>query len=455
MYMQALLSCVKNVTNVTEWNSLLLNIALLVNPSTEFVTQLESLITANTVRDSKSLLLVYGALASRADSGLQSEMVAFMNDRLRESVERNADVIALINALGNTGSPQIVDILLDFIGYDDIDVQVTAINAMRKQTENVNVLSTFLDILHTPPPNVQVVGAIANTLIKGLELSGVSNVQLALALADALVSSSKTLNNDYISELVSYYLHQLSQHSTRASRRLRRDINVGNWRSSGAEYNMIASYKVRQEDGVNYPIQSAYLWSKQIGVKTFNMQVAAGVFTGANSGGNRTKIFGREVAKVNVFGKTATAMEVEVLRTQTSYGDVHKAVYVTMGEYVLLDFEAFSDEQLIPSLQGSDTEYPVFEFSWESFVTVATVTTRMVTYAQMSSYFRLDVRVEKEENAFTSEGYFSPFLTVRVEGSSTFDVVCAPFVDSVVGCILYRCNLLTHIWQVKVLHETF
>ena len=435
--MQVLLSCVEDVSNATEWNSLLLNIALLVNPSTLFVTQLQSLITTNSARDSRSLLLVYGALASRADSGLQSEMVAFMNDRLQESVECNDDVIALINALGNTGSPEIVDILLDFIGYDNnIDVQVTAINAMRKQTGNVHVLSTFLDILHTPDQNVQVVGAIANTLIRAVELSGVADVQVALDLADALVSSSKTLNNDYISELVSCYLHQLSQHNVRVSRRLRRDINPGNWMSSGPEYNVIASYDARQEDGVNYPIQSAYLWSKEVGIRNFNMQVVAGVFTGANSGGDRTKTFGRAVAKVNVFGKTVTAMEVEVVRTQRSYGDVNRVVYVTVGEFVLLNFEAFSDDEVMPSLHGSDTEYPIFEFSWESFVTVATVTTQMVTYTQMGSYFGIDVWVDEEQNTFTSEGFFSPSLTVRVEGSSTFDVVCAPFGDSVVSCIL-------------------
>ena len=430
MHIQALLSCVEAVTNATEWNSLLLNIALLVNPSTEFITQLQSLITTNSLRDSNSLLLVYGALASRADPSLQNEMVAYMNDRLQEKTECNDDLIALINALGNSGSPQIVDILLDFISYEDIDAHVTAINAMRKQTGNVHVLSTFLDVLQAQDSNARVVGAIANTLIKGVEVSGVANVQVALALADALVSSSKTLNNDYINELVSYYLRQLTQHNVRVSRRLRRD--VGNWMSSGSEYNMIASYEARQEDGIDYPTHSAYLWSKQVGVKNFNMQVAAGIFTGASGGGGKTKILGRAIAKVNTFGESVTAVEVEVLRTQTSYGDVHKVVYVTVGGYVLLNFEAFTDDQELPSY-GSDTEYPVLEYSWESFVTVATVTTQMVVYSQMSSYFELHARVEEEQNSFTSEGFLTPSLTVRVEGSSTFDVVN---VDSVVSCIL-------------------
>jgi hypothetical protein len=131
-----------------------------------------------------------------------------------------------------------------------------------------------------------------------------------------------------------------------------------------------------------------------------------------------------------------TAVEVEVLRTQTSYGDVHKVVYVTVGGYVLLNFEAFTDDQELPSY-GSDTEYPVLEYSWESFVTVATVTTQMVVYSQMSSYFELHARVEEEQNSFTSEGFLTPSLTVRVEGSSTFDVLGTQGETSLNGVVGY------------------
>lgn len=413
----------EDVTNATEWNSLLLNIALLVHPSIEFVTQLESLIAADTVRDSSSLLLVYGALASRADPALQEDMVNYLHIHLQQSADSYTDLINLINAMGNSGSVQIIDILLDYIDHEVVDIQVAVINAMRKQTYNSRVLATFLEILKDPNPNTRVVGAIANTLIKGLETSSVGDVQVTLAITNALISSSKTLNNDYINELVAYYISQLQQRDGRVSRRLRRSLRRSNWMSSGPEYNMIASYEARQNDGVNYPTHSGYLWSKQIGVKNFNLQVASGVFTGAGSNDGKHKIFSKTLAKVNAFGKSETVVEVELLRNQTFYGDVQKELYVTVGGYVLLSFESFTDDEESPPSFGGDTEYPILDFRWKLFVTIATLNAHIAVYSQMKSYINIDADIRNQHNSYRVGGLFFPLLTVRVEGSSTFDVV--------------------------------
>lgn len=411
-----LLSCVEDVTNVTEWNSLLLNIALLSHPSVECVMQLQSLIS---VKDSSSLLLVYGALASRADPSLQEDMVDYLRVQLQQSAD--SYTIHLINALGNSGSARMIDILLDFIDYESLDIKLAVINAMRKQTDNSRVLATFIEILKAPNPNTRVIGAIVNTLIKGLETSSTSDAQATLAIANALISASKTLNNDYINELVSYYISQLPRHGVRVGRRLRRSVN--NWVSTGPEYNMIASYEARQEDGINYPIHSAYLWGRKIGVRNFNLQVASGMFTGAGDVDGKHKVFGKTLAKVNAFGESATAMEIELLRNQSFYGSVYKALYMTVGGYVLLNFEAFSDDEASPSSFGRGIEYPILEFNWEIFVGVATVNAHIIIYSHTSSDFDIDASVMYELNSYAVEGLLAPSLTVRVEGSSTFDVV--------------------------------
>lgn len=411
-----------DVTSEAELNTLLTNIALLVKPNYQFVTRLQSMIDVGSVRDTNSLLLVYGALASRADFDLQTQMVAYLSGRLQESTPDKDEMIALINALGNSGSSQIIDSLLNIIDDDNIDIQLMVINALRKQTNSARVLATFLDILKSNDPNPKIIGAIINTLISGLETLGVADVEATITIARALVSSSRALENSYIDEILSYYLNQLRELGVNTGRRLRRGAN--NWMQSGTEYNIIASYEARQEDGVTYPTHSAYLWSQQIGVNNFNLQIAAGMFTGASESGSEQKILGRMVGRVNIFGHLATAVEIEVLRTLSLSDDVvHKVVYVTVGGYMLLHFEAFTDDKTAPATFDSGTEYPLLEFNLQSFVGVATVATQVVVYAQLDSYFEVDAISSGQPNSFYTNGMFSPSITVRIEGSSIFDVV--------------------------------
>lgn len=437
--MQALLSSLRSVTDQAEWNGLLLNIALLTTPDEHFVEQLETLINTQHVRDTNSLLLVYGALASRAEHDLQTQMVTFLSERLQEPTTNEEDLINLIHSLGNSGSDLMVDSLLSYINHASVAVQVATINAMRKKTNDDRVQAAFLAILKSPHPPVNIIGAIANTLIKGLEESGIGNKQKALVLANALISSSKSLDNEYIEGLVSYYLAQLRQQDMTGGSRLRRDSD--NWMTSGNDYDMIASYEDRQQDGATYPNYRAHLWSKQIGVRDLNLQVAAGMFTGAGAETGEHKVFGKTVAKVSAFGESTTAMEVEVLRSQSADRDVHKIVYMTVGGFVLLNFEAFSDEEEAPMSYLKDTEYSILTFDWEVFVGVATVNVEISIYAQLFSYFETEYIMEPEQNAYAVNGLLSPTLRIRAEGSSTFDVVsfiydCLASIFSYTICLL-------------------
>ena len=412
----------RDVANVTELNVILMNIALLLNPTRNFATQLQSLIDGDFERDTSPLLLMYGALASRADPSLQTEMVAYLIHRLQESTGDEKDKITLIIALGNSGSSEIIDCLLGIIGNANIEIKLAVINALRKQTNSARVLAAFLDILSSNDPDPRIVGAMINTLIIGFESSSVTDVEATLTIARALLSSSRALQNSYIDELLSYYLNLLRELDTSTDRRLRRDTDK--WMQSGTEYNMIASYEDRQEDGVAYPSHSAYLWSQQIGVKNFNLQVASGMFTGATESGDESKILGRTVGRVNAFGHSTTAVEIEVLRSQSPIGDnVHEVVYLTVGGYVLLNFEAFAENKSAPNSFGGGTDYPVLKFELESFVSIATVTSRMVVYAHLESSFGVDGIVFDQPNSYYTRALLSPYLTVQMEGSSTFDVV--------------------------------
>ena len=417
---QALLSCLEKVADTTEWNTLLVNMALLLTPGSEFVARLESLLQTETARDPHSLTLAYGALASRADPGLQNRMVAYLVSRL-QSARSTDDVVVLIHALGNSGSSQTTDILLGLLHSDTADIQMAAINALRKHTIDVRVTNAFLEMLGSENQSVSVVSAIVDVLVKGMESSGATDVQASLAYARALASSARTLNNSHITELVTHYFRQLQQYDQNTHRRLRRE--VGNWDFAGREYDMIASYEAREEDRARYPRNSGYLWSQQLGVTGFNLQVAAGMFTGASESGKESKILGRVVAKVNAFGKTLTPVEVAVLRSTTSGGGVQKLVYVAVGGQVLLNSKAFNDNMLLPTLFGRGTKLPVMDCKMELFVGVATIYTHMVVYAHLDSSFRVNGVNASNKSSFNTRAFLSPSLTVRMQGSSKFNVV--------------------------------
>ena len=419
--LQALLSCLEYVRDSTAWNALLVNIALLATPSSDLVAKLEELLKPGAVGDSTSLILVYGALASRADHELQSRMILYLSSCLQESTGDTDNSIALIHALGNAGSSQTITLLLGIIDNDDLAVQLATVTALRKHTCDVRVVTTFLGILGSSNTSASIVGAIASVLTKDVETSGVTDVDISLAYAKALVSSSRTLNNSYTSELVGHYLHQLERYDVRIYRRLRRD--VGNWAWDGHEYNMIASQKARHEDSEKYPKNCGYLWSRQLGVRDFNLQVVAGMFTGATENREESKIQGRVVARVNVFGKSLTAVEVDVLRNDKFGSGVRKLVHVTVGEYVLLNSEASTDSKQLPNSLAKGTEYPVEEIKMELFVGVATVETHFVVYAHLDSAFRVNGVDTGNENIFFSRGFLSPSLKIRIKGSSKFSVV--------------------------------
>jgi hypothetical protein len=416
---QALLSCLEKVTDTNEWNSLVVNIGLSVIPTSGFVARLESLLRSGTEMDSNSLVLMYGAVASRADARLQSHMVVYLTARVQKHTEDTDYTVVLIHALGNTGSYQMTDILLSLLDDDRVDVEVAAINALRKQTSNTRVKRVFLKMLRSRNQTASIVSAIANTLVKSIEASGVTDVQTSRAYARALVYSSRALDNSYISGLVTFYLHALEKHDPSVGTRLRRE--AGNWGVAGEEYKMIASYKDREEDGVKYPKNSAQLWSRQLGVEGFNLQVAAGMFTGASESGKERKIFGRAATRVNAFGYTLDPVEVEALRIHDGSG-VKKRILVGVGGNVLLSSNATTDgTQLLTSFWGPNILQ--LEESMVLFVGVAKIDIRLNVRVHLNSSFNVNRVDTNNTNTFLTAASLSPSVKVSMRAFSQFNVM--------------------------------
>ena len=410
IYQQALLSCLEKVTDTTEWNTLVVNIGLSLTPTTGFVARLELLLNSGTVMNLNSLLLMYGATASRADVELQQHMVAYLTAQLQEHTGNTEYTVTLIQALGNSGSSQIVDILLGLINSDDrVDVQVAAISALRKRAGDSRVKRVFLEMLRSRNQSATIVSALTNTLLKSI---GTVNGQTSLVYARALEYSSRVLNNSYISGLVNLYLHTLQKHDPRLRIRLRRD--TGNWGLAGGEYKMIASYEDREEDSATYPKNSGHLWSRQLGVQGFNLQVAAGMFTGASESGKKSKILGRGVARVTSFGYALELVEVEVLREQDDGDSVKKHVLVSVGGYN-------SDTELPSSSSGPDILEA--EENMELFVGPAKIDIHWDVHVHLDGPLRVNEVDTNNTNTFLAQVSLSPSVKVRMHASSQFNVV--------------------------------
>ena len=189
--------------------------------------------------------------------------------------------------------------------------------------------------------------------------------------------------------------------------RLRR--HTGNWMEAGHEYDIIALQESRQEDAASYPIHKAHLWSKHIGVQDLNLQVAAGIFSGVDPTTNKNKVFRKTIAQVNVFGQSASAMDIEVSRSQSAYDEIQRVVFVAVGGYVVMNSQTFSDEEPIPTLYNRIPN----KFDWELFVSGATVNIQIALYVQISDIFEILADFDPEQTSYTVESVLSPPLTVR------------------------------------------
>ena len=415
---QALLLSLEHVTDNAEWNSLLLNIALLSTPNKPFTLQLETLINSQHNRNTQFLLLAYGAIASRAQSDLQLHMITFLRSRTQISTTDEKNLINLIHSLGNSGSHEVVPFLLDYTNHSNMEVQVAAINALRKTTDNEQVQAALLALLKNPDVPAGLVGAIASTLVKGLDESEMSTKRQTISLKKAIITASKGQDNLYMQRNVNRYLDEMHQRYTRLSRSYKLSWSIGD-----PKYDVIATHESRQRDEKIYSNHASNLWEKEMGFEEFNLQIAVGLFSGTGAVAGEHKMLGKAEAKVKAFGEPTTAMEIEVLRSQSADEEIYRRVYLCIGGFVLINFEAFSDDEIAPSSYIKDTEYNILKVDWEMFVLVGTVNIEVSVFASVVGLFEAGKDEDLERNMYRVEGVFSPELTIRAEGSSVYDVV--------------------------------
>ena len=251
-------------------DSITVQIATVFNAHIVFVRSLEQLL-AKSMRESQEesfgLLLSFGALASNAKPEVEYEVTSFLLG-LQETLAPmyatdTAGLVHLILAMGNTGSVNVVNDILNYINSDVKEIQQASIRALLKFTHLEVVRRSLADVLDTHPDEETVV-LITHTIVKGHGYLEDHNIEISpednYLLIQSLVSAVLKFNNTELTMLVVRYLEEQGSSMVDALQsRLKRATS--DWDSSNSsEYNLVASLSSRQLDDTNYTKHRAYLY---------------------------------------------------------------------------------------------------------------------------------------------------------------------------------------------------
>ena len=386
-----------------EQDSVITHIAFTTNAHTDFIKELEALLTTETTK-SDSLLLAYSALASTASSTSgQHRIVEFLKERLSQHMEVNdtSNTVHLLHAFGNTGSERVIDQLLDYYWHSDSEeVKLAAIGGMRKLTGHKLVQDAFATILRSTKDEA-VVEEITKTLLLGLEYShqvGVhmqENTNLLNALVDSCLqhfSNSTQLHHlvysylQAVNTVESHRLAELLKEKTGLTRARR--ASTSDWDASSSLYNLIASQSARRSDVDTYPHHRAYLWGRKLGISDVNVQLVAGLFAGTASS-KRGKLFGKAIAKGTLFGRSNTIGEAYA-EARTFNESVGVRIYAKIGGNVLANIAETRNCCLNISRMLPSSRHRIIRFKHSIFVYVGTID----FYVELNAYLTVNVTGE-------------------------------------------------------------
>ena len=410
-----------------EKESIITHIAFTNNAHMDFVEKLEDLITKETVH-TDSLLLAYGALADSTSSRVQQRIVLFLKRRLIQQMELNdtTNTVHLLHALGNTGSKLIVNLLMDYLMRgNSVEIQLAAVGAMRKLTAQQSVQEAFVAILESNPQEC-FVEAIAKTLFTGQEHSNVmgTHIDENPRLLNALVTSSlRFSNNTELHHLVHSYLelvntaesHRLGKLLEQpVSHRVRR-ASTTDWDTSDSRYNPVSPYSSRRNDVTSYPLHKAYLWERKLGISKINIQLAAGAFAGVRDLSN-AKLFGKAIAKGNLFGRSRTLAEA-CAEALYQNGTIRVKLYAQINGNVLVNININTSRCYNRTAPVHSSRYRIISFTHSVWVYVTTIHFSV----GLNAYLDCDLRGQLCINGASVDGSISltPRARVVPEGSAS------------------------------------
>ena len=417
-----------------EQRSIVTYIAFATNPQPQLISKLENRI-GNDAHSTDPLLLAYGALVAKASPDLQQRMTLFLLSRLPQAEINSSSLIHHILSLGNTESHQVTSSLTDYLQHPDHHVQLSSIYALRYATSDSLVQKALTTLLSQSQVSDEHLATVLRCLLYGIEHASNTHTQTPfnIDLATALTSSVIQTDNEDVHRTLVHYLQVIN---TAESRNLLKSMTTPhkdgysnstrsrrgtNWDEYNSVYNLVASQSSRRADESRYPYHKGYIWGKQFGVPKANIQIAAGGFIGVSALGDY-KVFGRAKAVGHAFGKTKTAVDVQVLREKTSTSASTK-LYVEIVGKVLISVNENSKytECRTYSRPLYERKYTLFNFGIPIFVFVTTIRFYLAGHIRLSS--QLDLEFCKKSNSVTAAAGLVTTLTMELEAGASANLL--------------------------------
>ena len=334
-------------TDSAELNNVILAITMLqsVHPST--IARFKQYALHDAKDD--QLLLSYATLGRHKN--VQQEIVRTLSEMLSTTAHNDSSsLIHLIHALGNTGSPSIVQHITPFVYSTNSDIHQTAIDSLRTVSTDNRVKVMFKNIISSTT-SLDMLVAITESLnfpfhsfLYYPEKPIVEGNEIEHDLIENLFNATIAFSDCDLYKLTKQYLKntgtqqgkELLQEIRNVEKRLKRSTTTYWGSTSNPQfYNLIASRSSRVEDIRNYPYHKAYLWGKQIGPKKIHAKLAVGGFGGVGATGY--KVFGKGAVNLYVYGKSYEAVRAEYTnRFHIAHGAYVKK-YVKVCGVTLLD----------------------------------------------------------------------------------------------------------------------
>ena len=329
-----------------ERTSLILAIATLPDPSSELIQTLEHMITQSD--DTTTLLLAYGALVVNVAPDKELEMVSFLVDRIPDGTDNNHVLIHILHALGNTQSLLAVQYIVMYTQHDDEAVRLTAVTALRLFTGIPSVQQQLLYTLGNFTQSVSLISTIIDALRDGYNHN--KEMSVNQDLIQLLAWNSLNLGNfDLQTELIEF-LHVLGtpeslsladRIGTRGMTSRNKRAYTYDWDSTDPSYNAICPLYDRQQDVINFPYHSSFLWTKRVGRTSGSYQIyleaVAGAFAGYNSN-CEFKLKAKCVVRGHAFGHEEEVVQV-LGRLVLQNGKINTKVYAKFGTSIVIDID--------------------------------------------------------------------------------------------------------------------
>lgn len=340
----------QSVSDIREKDSILTLISMIDNPSIDLVHAIERHIMNEENGRDAAMLLSLGVIASKAQPNVAHEIVTFLFSLLGTAAASTEDdnefyLVDLLLAMGNTGSEEVSETLLEYINDPIQEIQIAAIRGLLKFTHLQSVRDAIMDLLESYPSEEIVIMAI-HTIIKGYHHSkdlGLNTTSLTYhPILSMMVSAALNFNNTDLLSLAVNFLNDVGGEqalSLLTQLRDSRDKRETDWDSTNTDYNLVASFSDRQSDVANYPIHTAYLWSKTLGNSDARMRAAAGAFMGRSYNYENVKGYAKLYAETRILnGGTRTLIDAEVLLQKTG-SNIRGRVYVQIGSNVRASYD--------------------------------------------------------------------------------------------------------------------